>query len=53
MNVLMQVDKFKEAVLLGGISLEEVEDQPYAEDEVGTDYDNPIKRPIDLDTALC
>lgn len=49
---LLQVEKFKEAVLAGGISLEEVEDQPYAEDEVGTDYDNPVKRPIDLDKAI-
>ncbi|XP_067931993.1 large ribosomal subunit protein uL18m-like [Watersipora subatra] len=32
------IDKFKEAVLEGGLVLEEVVERPYAEDEVGTDY---------------
>lgn len=45
----LQIDKFREAVLDAGISLEEIEDQPYAEDEVGTDYDKPVKQLTRLD----
>jgi len=37
--LIFQVKRFEEALLSSGIQLEEIDEEPYRDYEIGTDYD--------------